>query len=128
MTTTGDERVPVVPALQEAVAERTAGLRFEPGAEALIREWLENASTAARPDPPPQVVEWLLDLMLPVVEQIVAQVRAADVTVVDATLLTALAAPFCPMPPFCFGEGPGMAGFGSGTFGSGVAAPQPVGA
>lgn len=91
----------------EVVERYSAGLTLDPAAERIVERLLVSASLEIQLAPEPEHAQRLraaVTALELVAEQLAAEVRARQLAWVSGDLLAELLRPFCPLPPFCYGD------------------------
>jgi hypothetical protein len=91
----------------EVVERHAAGLTLDRAAQEIVERLLLSASLEiqlAAEEEQLERLEAAMEALEPVAAQLAGEVRARGLTWVSGDLLAELLRPFCPMPPFCYGD------------------------
>jgi hypothetical protein len=91
----------------EVVERHTAGLTLDRAAQEIVERLLLSASLEiqlAAEEEQLERLEAAVTALEPVAAQLAGEVRDRGLTWVSGDLLAELLRPFCPLPPFCYGD------------------------
>lgn len=91
----------------EVVQRNSAGLTLDAAAEQIVERLLLSASLEIQLSADEEQLERLeaaVAALEPVAAQLADEVRSRGLTWVSGDLLAELLRPFCPLPPFCYGD------------------------
>jgi hypothetical protein len=91
----------------EVIERHSAGLTLDSAAQRIVERLLVSASLEIQLSPEQEQAQRLQDAVSalePVAAQLSAELRAQGTAWVSGDLMAELLRPYCPLPPFCYGD------------------------